>query len=182
MKCAFLDRDGVINVDHGYVGSWADFNFLPNAIKGMRILQDLGYSLFIVTNQSGIARGFYSEDDFLRLSYTLDTHLKARGVTIQQTYYCPHHPVSGYGKYLKDCECRKPKPGLIEQCKKEYNVNLQQSILVGDKISDYFAGQAAGVERLFLVESVYLKEQKNLIKKTFIYRDLLEVAKQLSKT
>lgn len=180
MKGAFLDRDGVINVDHGYVGSWEDFEFLPNAIEGMRLLQDLAYSLFIVTNQSGIARGLYSEDEFLRLSNRLDEHLQARGVTIQRTYFCPHHPTSGYGKYLQDCECRKPKPGLIKQCAKEYKVNLKHSILIGDKMSDYLAGKAAGVGRLFLVESVYLEEQRDLVKKMFVYRDLLEVAEQLS--
>ena len=180
MKCAFLDRDGVINVDHGYVGKWEDFDFLPNAIEGLRLLQELGYWLFIVTNQSGIARGFYSEDDFLSLTNILKTHLQARGVTIQRTYFCPHHPSAGKGKYLKDCVCRKPKPGLIEQCVKEYNVNLEKSILIGDKMSDYLAGKAAGLGHLFLVESAYLEEQKELVKEGLVYRDMLEVAEQIS--
>ena len=182
MKVAFLDRDGVINVDHGYVGKWDSVDFVANAIEGMRLLQDLGYSLFVVTNQSGIARGFYSETEFVHLTSTIEKYLQDFRVTIQRTYFCPHHPVAGIGKYLKDCDCRKPKPGLIKQCAEEYGVDLEESILVGDKMSDYFAGKAAGVGRLFLIESVYLEEHKDLVEKMFVYRDLLEVAEQLSKS
>lgn len=180
MKCAFLDRDGVINVDHGYVGSWSDFDFLPNAIEGMRLLRALGYSLFVVTNQSGIARGLYSESEFWHLTIAIEKYLQDYGVTIERTYFCPHHPVSGNGEYLKYCDCRKPKPGLILQCTEEYDVNLEESILVGDKISDYLAGKAAGVRHIFLIKSGYLEKQRDLIKNIPVYRDLLEVAEQIS--
>lgn len=180
MKCAFLDRDGVINFDYGYVGTWDAFDLLPNAIEGMRLLQDLGFSLIIVTNQSGIARGYYSENEFLKLTATLGEYLEGYGIFITRTYYCPHHPVAGKGKYRRYCECRKPKPGLIEQCSNEYDVDLKNSILIGDKISDCRAGKSAGVGRLFLIESDHPREQKGLESDFFVCRDILEVAEKIS--
>ena len=109
----FLDRDGVINVEKDYVHTIDDFEFIEDVIDALKILQDKGYLLVVVTNQSGIARGYYTEDEFLKLTEWMDWCLIDRGVELAGIYYCPHHPTAGVGKYRCDCDCRKPKPGLI---------------------------------------------------------------------
>ena len=140
----FLDRDGVINVDHGYVSRWEEFEFLPNVPETLAHLQDAGYLLVIVSNQSGIGRGFYTESD---LEYLRDT----AGVSVTGFYHCPHHPSEAIGRYRVHCDCRKPAPGMIKQAALDHQIDLSSSLLVGDKESDIQAGRAAGVARLFLV-------------------------------
>ena len=147
----FLDRDGVINVDRGYVSRWSEFEFLPGAVSGLAALQELGYRLVIVTNQSGIGRGYYSEGDFALLSTQLIDHLKDAGVSLTAIYHCPHHPTEAVGALRTVCDCRKPAPGMILRAARELNLALPDSVLVGDKSSDILAGRAAGVGRLFRV-------------------------------
>lgn len=150
---AFIDRDGVINEERGYVHKVGDFSFLPGAIEGLRRLQDEGYILVIVTNQAGIARGYYSEEDFHTLTSYMLSELKNHGVHITATYYCPHHPNAGLGHYKQQCDCRKPRPGMILCATAEHNIDLSKSVLIGDKLSDIEAGRLAGVGTLVLVES-----------------------------
>ena len=180
MKCAFLDRDGVINFDYGYVGTWERFDFIPNVIEGIKLLQKLEYSVFVVTNQSGIARGYYTEEEFLALDRKMNLYLRERGVFVERTYYCPHHPTDAYPPFDIRCRCRKPKPGLIEQCMQEYAVDLSSSILIGYKISDYCAGVAAGIGRVFLVESRYLQDTIVDLLRPKIFRDVLEIAESIA--
>lgn len=148
---AFLDRDGVINTDHGYVAKWDDFEFLPGAEDAMRGLRSLGFRLVIVTNQSGIGRGYYTETDVDTLHQTLIAHCAAMDVEIAGIYYCPHHPSEAKGDYLQLCECRKPAPGMLLTASKELNIDLDVSIMVGDKPSDMEAAQRAGVGKRFQV-------------------------------
>ena len=146
MKAAFLDRDGVINVDHGYVSRVEDFEFQEGIFELFEILQNMGFVLFVVTNQSGIARGYYSLEDFLNLSEYMLSELKNRGVEIKEIAYCPHHPdITG------ECECRKPKPGMILDLASRYGIDLKSSILIGDKQSDIDAGKNAGLGKTYLV-------------------------------
>jgi len=146
MKAAFLDRDGVINVDHGYVSRVEDFEFQEGIFELLEILQNMGFVLFVVTNQSGIARGYYSLEDFLNLSEYMLSELKNRGVEIKEIAYCPHHPdITG------ECECRKPKPGMILDLASRYGIDLKSSILIGDKQSDIDAGKNAGLGKTYLV-------------------------------
>lgn len=146
MKAAFLDRDGVINVDHGYVSRVEDFEFQEGIFELFETLQNMGFVLFIVTNQSGIARGYYSLEDFLNLSEYMLSELKNRGVEIKEIAYCPHHPdITG------ECECRKPKPGMILDLASRYGIDLKSSILIGDKQSDIDAGKNAGLGKTYLV-------------------------------
>ncbi len=149
----FLDRDGVINYDHGYVYKISDFIFIPDVFEACKQFTDSGYQLIIITNQSGIARGYYSEHDFHLLNQWMLQQFKLNAVNITAVYYCPHHPVDGSGKYKIECNCRKPKPGMILQAVQEYQINLSQSILIGDNLRDIKAGKAAGVAKNFLVES-----------------------------
>lgn len=147
---AFLDRDGVINFDSGYVYRESDFRFLP-VVDALRDLQTLGYRLIVVTNQSGIARGLYSEADYQALTRRLKEQLVAQGVQLTAMYHCPHHAEGTVAEYRRDCDCRKPGPGLIHQALRDFDLDLGRSILVGDKPSDIEAGIAAGVGRRFIV-------------------------------
>ena len=152
ISAVFLDRDGVINVDHGYVSTWEQFEFLPGAPGALRELQDAGYLLIIVSNQSGIGRGYYSERDLHTLNQAIAEYLDSTlGVTLSGFYHCPHHPTEAEGEFRQQCDCRKPAPGMIQQAVLDHGIDVKTSLLVGDKDSDIEAGRAAGVGRLFKV-------------------------------
>lgn len=151
-SAVFLDRDGVINVDHGYVSTWEQFEFLPSVPEALRELQDAGYLLVVVSNQSGIGRGYYSETDVESLNQAIAQHLgSAVGVTLSGFYHCPHHPTEAVGEFRRQCDCRKPAPGMIRQAVLDHGIDVKTSLLVGDKDSDIEAGRAAGIARLFKV-------------------------------
>ena len=151
-SAVFLDRDGVINVDHGYVSTWERFEFLPGVPDALRALQDAGYLLVVVSNQSGIGRGYYCEADVESLNQAVAQHLGSTvGVTLSEFYHCPHHPTEAEGEFRRQCDCRKPAPGMIRQAVLDHGIDLKTSLLVGDKDSDIEAGRAAGVTRLFKV-------------------------------
>ncbi len=135
-KAIFLDRDGTINVEKDYLYKISDFEFLPGVIEALRMLQDTGYLLIIITNQSGIARGYYTENDYKKLNNWMLKELKKQGINITAAYYCPHHPEAKVDKYRIDCNCRKPKLGLYEKAIKDFNIDLSQSFAIGDKIRD----------------------------------------------
>lgn len=151
-KAIFLDRDGTLNVDHGYVHQIDDFQFIEGSIEALQELKNMGYLLVLVTNQSGIARGYFSEDQFLSLTEWMDWSLADRGVDLDGIYYCPHHP-EGQGEFKQDCDCRKPKAGMLLQAIKELNIDPERSFMVGDKIEDLQAGFAAKVRSKVLVKT-----------------------------
>ena len=126
-KAIFLDRDGTINVEKHYLYKIEDFEFLPGVIAALKKLQDVGFLLIIITNQSGIARGYYSEEDFLKLNTWMLDELKRHDVFILDVYYCPHLPDASIDKYRKTCECRKPKLGMFDQAVIEHNIDLGHS-------------------------------------------------------
>jgi len=138
-KGLFLDRDGVINEDLGYVYRREELIFRPGIFPVLREAQQLGYSLFIVTNQSGIGRGYYTEQEFLELMEFIQKEFQREGVKITDFAYCPHLPTDR-------CNCRKPAPGMILQLAEKYQIDLNQSIMVGDKERDRQAGERAGVK------------------------------------
>lgn len=152
-KAAFLDRDGVINKDKAYVSRGEDFEFVPGAIEGMRLLQEAGYALVVVTNQSGLARGYYSEAQYQALSQRMLTALKEGEVELAGIYHCPHHPKGVVPELSISCDCRKPAPGLLMQAARELNLSLQDSLLIGDKPSDIQAARAAGLAKAYAVFS-----------------------------
>ncbi len=159
-KALFLDRDGIINVDHGYVFKKENFEFVDGIFELCRLASDKGYSLIVITNQAGIARGYYNEEDFLTLSSWMKLQFKHENINIDDVFYCPHHPTEGKGELLKTCSCRKPEPGMIIQAAEKHNVDLKQSIFIGDKISDMQAAQNAGVYKRILVASQYDDHQQ----------------------
>jgi D-glycero-D-manno-heptose 1,7-bisphosphate phosphatase len=144
-KALFLDRDGVINVDTGHVHRRESFEFIPGIFELCRAAQTLGYLLVVVTNQAGIARGYYSESDFNDLTDWMMDRFAQEKVRVTRLYYCPYHPVFGVGNYQYDSPDRKPNPGMLLRAQSDLNLDLRSSILVGDKLSDIQAGWAAGV-------------------------------------
>lgn len=144
-KALFLDRDGVINVEREYVHSRETFEFLPGIFELCRAAHTLGYLLVIVTNQAGIARGYYSEEEFNKLTEWMIERFATEKVVIARLYYCPHHPLFGVGMYKRDSCDRKPNPGMLLRAQSELDLDMASSILIGDKLSDIEAGRAAGV-------------------------------------
>jgi len=141
----FLDRDGVINIDRAYVYRQVDFEFVDGIFELCRYAKKLGYLIFVVSNQAGIGRGFYTEQEFLKLTDWMCGVFNTEGIVIDKVYFCPSHPEHGIGKYKMDSPFRKPRPGMILQAAEEFNVDLARSVLVGDKKTDIQAGVAAGV-------------------------------------
>ena len=178
-RAVFLDRDGVMNVDNGYVSQVDDFEFIEGVIEACKTLKEKGYLLVLITNQSGIARGYFSEEQFHTLTEWMDWSLADRGVDLDGIYYCPHHSEKGIGEYKVDCDCRKPKPGMLLSAIKELNIDVSRSILVGDKVSDIQAGLAAGVKSNYLVRTgkVITEEGEKLA--TAVFDDLNSIAAQL---
>jgi D-glycero-D-manno-heptose 1,7-bisphosphate phosphatase len=150
----FLDRDGVVNLDRGYTWRIEDFSFVDGVFELCRAAVERGYLLFVVTNQAGIGRGYYTEPDFVRLTEWMRARFEAAGLPAPCVYYCPHHPSAGIGPYLLDCPSRKPNPEMLLAAAAECGLDLGRSILLGDKDGDIEAGRRAGVGTLALLSSV----------------------------
>lgn len=152
-RAAFIDRDGVINEELDYVHRIEDFHILPGAIDGLRLLADNGFLLVVVTNQAGIAKGYYTEHDFQRLTDHMRAVFRESGVELAAVYHCAHHPAGVVPDLATDCRCRKPEPGMLLEAAGELGIDLARSVMIGDKVSDTQAGRAARVARTVLVES-----------------------------
>lgn len=135
-KIVFLDRDGTINVEKNYLYRIEDFEYMPNAVKGMKKLYDAGYLLIVITNQSGIARGFYTESDYESLMNWMCRDLADKGIAITDTYYCPHLPGAAVPRYNIKCGCRKPGTALFWEAARKYSADLGASYAIGDKLRD----------------------------------------------
>lgn len=153
----FFDRDGVLNVDHGYTYRQQDFVWMTGAIQTIRFFNEHNYQVFVVTNQSGIARGYYSEEDVVLLHKFMNTELNKEGVHIDAFYYCPHHIDGKILKYQKACKCRKPAPGMIHRACQDWSVDIENSFVIGDRTSDIEAANNAGM-RGFLFDGDNLYE------------------------
>ncbi len=147
----FLDRDGVINHEIGYLYDPADVRFIDGIVPLCRLAQTLGYALVVVTNQSGIARGLYSEAQFQTLMRFIRAELQVQGVSLDAVYHCPYHPTHGLGEYRREHEDRKPSPGMLLRASRDHALDLTQSILIGDRCSDIAAANAAGLRQAFLL-------------------------------
>jgi len=144
-KALFLDRDGVINKEKNYLYKKNDFEFIDGIFELCKYFQKRNYYIIVVTNQSGIARGYYSDKEFLDLSQWMEKKFLENNVIIDKIYYCPHHP-----DFSQNCNCRKPKPGMILQAQEELNIDLKHSIMVGDKERDIEAAINAGISETYL--------------------------------
>ena len=144
-RALFLDRDGVINQDYDYVYRPEQIEFVDGIFELCRHAHSLGYLIFVVTNQSGIGRGYYKEDTFHHLMDWMGGVFQDQGCPIAQVYFCPYHPTEGVGQYRRESSLRKPKPGMILAAGEDFDLDLTCSVLVGDRHRDIEAGQAAGV-------------------------------------
>jgi D-glycero-D-manno-heptose 1,7-bisphosphate phosphatase len=142
---AFLDRDGVLNVDHGYVHRIEELDWIDGAVDAVRLLNDAGFRVVVITNQSGIARGHYDEDAVKRFHAHMQEFLTQRGARIDAFYVCPHHPEGTVAAYAIECECRKPKIGLLDQAARECAVDRSRSFVIGDRDGDVEAAAAFGI-------------------------------------
>lgn len=149
LKALFLDRDGTINIEKNYVYKIDDFTFQPGIFELVRKYQDDGFLIFIITNQSGIARGYFTEKDFHILNDWMLEEFNTNGIKISHVYYCPHHP-----EITGNCNCRKPFPGMILQAIKQYNISAVNSVLIGDKKRDILAGQNAGIGKNLYIQDL----------------------------
>lgn len=140
----FVDRDGTINVDVDFLSSPAQLQLIPRSAQAIRELNELDIPVIVITNQSGIARGLYSEDDLKTVHRALDAMLLKSNASILDYFYCPHHPREGIAPYVQDCACRKPKPGMLNDAKARYGFDLSRSFVVGDKEIDVRTGKSVG--------------------------------------
>ena len=172
-RAAFIDRDGVLNEERAFVHRIEDFVFLPGAIEALRALERAGYRRVVVTNQSGIARGLYTEADYQRLTDQVRERLRGEGVTLDAIEYCPHLADAPLAQYRRACECRKPAPGMLLKAIRALDLDPAGSFLVGDRLTDVQAGRAAGIGRCFLVRTGYALSGEAIGAADEVYADLL---------
>jgi D-glycero-D-manno-heptose 1,7-bisphosphate phosphatase len=178
-KAAFIDRDGVINEDREYVYRSADFEFIPGSVEALRALRAAGFLLVVITNQSGIARGLFSEGQYRELETCMRERLAVAGVSLDSVQYCPHLPDAPVLQYRVDCECRKPRAGMILAAAGQLHIELSKSILIGDRKADVAAGRAAGVGRCFLVRSGQSVSAGDALLADGVYADLAQCVGEL---
>lgn len=142
---AFLDRDGVLNYDDGYIGTRERIRWMPGTANAIRTLNDAGYFVFVISNQSGVARGMFSENDVRALHEWMCGELQRDGARIDDVRFCPHHREGSVADYVTDCNCRKPKPGMLLDLMAHWPVRRDGSFVIGDKLSDIQAATAAGL-------------------------------------
>ncbi|MBN1215995.1 MAG: D-glycero-beta-D-manno-heptose 1,7-bisphosphate 7-phosphatase [Candidatus Lokiarchaeota archaeon] len=172
----FLDRDGVINKEINYLSNPDDFVLLEGVIDALKILKEKGYLLIVITNQAGIARGYFSEARLNQIHKKMNLILKKNKIFLDDIFFCPHHPM-----FTGICECRKPNPGMIIKAKEKYNIDLKKSYIVGDTLNDIKAGKNAGCKTVLVLTGHGIKEKKKLneIKPDYIYKNLLEFAENI---
>ena len=173
IKTIFLDRDGVINKEVRYLYRLSSFEFIDGIFETCLYFQKLGYEIVIVTNQSGIARGYYNENDYQKLTEWMLNQFNNNGIKILDTFYCLHGPE-------ENCECRKPKPGMFIEAKDKYNIRMKDSWMIGDKETDIKAANLAGINNTILVRSGHLIDESNSKSKFII--DSIKQSKEVIKT
>ena len=179
-KAFFVDRDGVINKEKNYVYRIEDFEFIDGVFEALKDACGMGYNVIVVSNQAGIGRGYYTEDDFRQLTNWMVEEFRKRDVEITDVFFDPYHPEDGKGKYKKDSLRRKPHPGMIFDAAKKYNLDLRQSVLAGDKLTDIEAGRRAGVGRLFLVRTGHPFDEAEVSAECEVAQDLREAVRKLA--
>ncbi len=169
MKAIFLDRDGTVNIDKNYVYKIEDFELIPKTIEALKNFQNKGYLIFIITNQSGIGRGYYKDDDFHKLNNHMLKVFSDNNIKITKTYYCPH--------VAKDnCECRKPNTKFITDAAKEFKIKVKESFMIGDKTADIKMGENAGLKTVLVMTGKSGKDGEFNATPTFTSKDLYEAS------
>lgn len=177
-RAVFLDRDGTINIEKDYLYQIADFEFIPGAPEAVRLLNQAEIMVVVVTNQSGVARGYYTEGDVENLHRHIDRELELSGAHIDAWLYCPHHP-NGRGSYALPCDCRKPLPGMLHDAAERHDIDLDNSTMIGDKLADIEAGLAAGCRTILVRTGYGADEEQRIGPQTDVCDDLLTAVKLL---
>lgn len=177
-RAVFLDRDGTINIEKEYLYRIADFEFIPGAVDAIRMLNEAGFLVIVVTNQSGVARGYYSEEDVENLHRHINRELEKSGARVDAWRYCPHHP-EGRGSYALPCNCRKPLPGMLKEAIDHYAIDPGTSFMIGDKLADISAGLAAGCRTILVRTGYGADEERRVSCDTFVFDNLLGGVKSL---
>lgn len=180
-KAVFLDRDGVITQEPPYYAHRLDqLRLIPRSTEAIKLLNKLNFKVIIVSNQSGIARGYYGEEDTIRFNNAMNELLNKSGAHIDAIYYCPHHPEAKIERYRVDCDCRKPKPGMLKRAEKELNIDLRQSFMVGDRWSDIEAGKRAECKTVLMRTGYNLEKLKgNGITCDYVANDLYDAVEYI---
>ncbi len=160
-KTIFIDRDGTLNEDVGYITDPAQLRLFDYAAQAVRLINEAGGRAIVVTNQSGVARGCFTEEFLQRLHAQMESRLRSEGARIDAVYYCPHHPELGEPPYRLDCDCRKPKTGLIERAARDFGLNLRESFVIGDRYRDIEMGHAAGATGVLVMTGFGRVEYKS---------------------
>lgn len=161
-RAVFLDRDGTINVEVQYLSKVEEFQLIPGVPLALKRLKDAGFLLVVVTNQSGIGRGLYDEEALQKIHEHMHEDLAQYGINIDACYFCPHHPEHATGDYRRECACRKPLPGMLEQAAADLDIDLSRSYMIGDKLGDVQAGLNAGCTSLLVLTGYGSKEASSL--------------------
>ena len=177
-RAVFLDRDGTINIEKEYLYRAEDFEFIPGVPEAIRLLNEAGIMVVVVTNQSGVARGYYTEEDVESLHRHIAGKLEVSGAHVDVWLYCPHHP-SGRGSYALPCDCRKPLPGMLHEAAARYDIDLENSIMIGDKLADIEAGTAAGCRTILVRTGYGADEEQHAGSHTVVCDNLLTAVKLL---
>ena len=183
-KAVFLDRDGTIIEQMGYINHFSRIKIFPFAIQAIHLLRQANFKIVVVTNQAGVAKGYLTEALLNEMHERMLARFESMGAKIDRLYYCPHHPSEGKGDYRKDCDCRKPKTGMIDKAVKEFHIDLKKSFVIGDRDSDLEMAHRAQMRSAFVLTGYGLGEYVNSkgalpIKPTFIFNNLLQAAQTI---
>jgi len=180
-RAVFLDRDGVITQEPPhYAHELSQLELIPKSADAIRLLNENGFVVIVASNQAGIAHGYYREEDAILFHQAMKENLAKEGAYIDAIYYCPHHPEAKIERYRVDCNCRKPKPGMLTRAEKELNIDLKQSFIVGDKLSDIEAGKRAGCKTIMVRTGYGVEELKsNEIDCDYVANDLYDAVQHI---
>lgn len=179
-RAVFLDRDGVINEDVGHLNSVADLRIISGVARAIRELNQKKYRVIVVTNQGALAKGITTHETIRAVNKEIEARLANEGATIDRVYYCPHHPDGTVAEYAKMCDCRKPGTGMIMEAAKEFNIDLANSFLIGDKTSDILAGKRAGLTTILVATGYGGSDNRYDVKPDFTADDLHDALTYLS--
>ena len=175
-KAVFLDRDGTINEEVEYLSDLKKFKLLPKVAPAIKLLNEHGFKVIVITNQAGVARGYFGEDKVKEIHQEMKRQLRGKDAHLDGIYYCPHHPTEGVGKYKKNCWCRKPNPGMLEKAAQDFDLDLSKSYVIGDQLTDIKLGDNAGCKTVLVLtgygKESYRKKGDCEVRVSFVADDL----------
>ncbi|MCI0531702.1 MAG: HAD family hydrolase [candidate division Zixibacteria bacterium] len=184
-KAVFLDRDGTVIQERGHIGRIRQVKFIRGSATALRSLQELGFRIIVVSNQSGVARGIITDKQVKTVNRFMRSELRKKRVKIDRVFYCPHHPRHGVNRYVRACKCRKPLTGMIDTACKSYGISLKNSYVVGDKIADVLLGKNAGSKSILVLTGFGRKERSKVVQKStrpdYIAKSIVEAAKWIAR-